>query len=142
MRVLNTVSITGAILSVALMGGHLTAGEAWLERDNFFTWEEVPGALSNPEPGNSNVALEPWYINTYPIIRRGDLVTFEAVSPDGQYVQFFGNCETTHITPQFIGEFLSPTRIRYQPSELDWQLATDWRSGLLGFACNATQRPN
>jgi len=138
MRLLNTVIITGAILSVAFIGGHLTAEEVWLERDDFFTWEEVPTALSHPEPGNSNAELEPWYINTYPIIRRGDLVTFEAVSPDGQYVQFFGNCGTTHITPQFIGEFLSPTRIRYRSAQLDWQLATNWRSGLLTFACDAT----
>ncbi|WP_416670633.1 hypothetical protein [Egbenema bharatensis] len=140
MRFFNAVSITGAILSTALMGGHLLAEEIWLEREAFFNWEEVSDALSHPEVRNS-VALEPWYINTYPIIRRGDLVTFEAASPDGQYVQFFGNCETTHITPQFIGEFLSPTRIRYYPSQLDWRLATDWRSGLLNFACNATQQP-
>jgi hypothetical protein len=140
MRFFDAVSITGAILSTALMGGHLMAEIVWLEREDFFHWKEVSEALSNPEPGNSNVTLEPWHINTYPIIRRGDLVTFEAVSPDGQYVQFFGNCETTQITPQFIGEFLSPTRIRYYPSQLDWQLATEWRSGLLNFACSVTQQ--
>jgi hypothetical protein len=140
MRFLNSVCITIAILSVALIGGHLTAREAWIETESFFTWETVPDALGQPEPGNPAVALEPWYINTYLIIRRGDLVTFEAASPDGQYVQFFGNCQTTHIIPQFIGEFLSLTRVRYQPSAAEWQLANDWQLSLLQFACDSTQR--
>ncbi|WP_416667360.1 hypothetical protein [Egbenema bharatensis] len=138
MRFLNSVCITIAILSAAFIGGHLTAGEAWIETESFFTWETVPNALGNPEPGNPDVALEPWYINTRLVIRRGDFVTFEAASPDGQYVQFYGNCQTTQILPQFVGEFLSLTRVRYYPSAAEWQVATDWQAGLLQFACNAT----
>ncbi len=129
------VVLLGSLFSAAFMVGHLTAGEPWIERDQTFTWQVVPDALGNPEPGNPNIPLEPWHITTYSIVRRGDLVTFEAVSPDAEYVQFLGNCETTHITPQLRGEFLGSTRIRYQVAQLDWQLATDWRLALLRFAC-------
>lgn len=88
------------------------------------------------ELGNPNSSLEPWYLNTDLIIRQGDMVTFETVSPNADYVQFLGNCQAWQVTSRAIGEFLDGNSLRYVPTQVNWQPATDWRSALLNTACN------
>lgn len=111
--------------------------QSTVETGRSFSWAVVPDAMGYTQPGNPHSPMEPWYINTYPIIRRGDLVTFEAASPTAEYVQFYGNCQTWQITPQYVGEFLDNDSVRYRFAQVDWQYASGWRSALLNAACNA-----
>jgi hypothetical protein len=133
----NSLSLlTGAIAPILILTNVQAIAQSTTETDRSFSWAVVPDAMGYTQPGNPHSPMEPWYINTDPIIRRGDLVTFEAASPTAEYVQFLGNCQTWQITPQYIGEFLDNDSIRYQFAQGDWQYATGWRSALLDAACN------
>jgi hypothetical protein len=108
-----------------------------VETDRFFQWAEVPAALDNPEPGNPNIPLEPWYLDLNSLMYRGEILVFEAASPDAQYVLFHGHCQSNYIRAVYEGEFLDTHSIRYYLSSDDWQPAVGSREALLSYACAA-----
>lgn len=137
---LSSLSLKYFVWAIApfLAFGSLGAiAQTTVETDRLFIWTAIPGTESYSELGNPNSSLTPWYLNTDLILRRGDLVTFETVSPNADYVQFVGNCQTWQITPRYTGEFFDGNNIHYSPAQIDWQSATDWQSALLSAACNA-----
>jgi hypothetical protein len=111
------------------------ANEPFVENNRTFIWAEVPDALGNPEPGNSEVELEPWAVNLNSITRHGDVVVFEGVSPEAVYMRFQGNCGTQEMKTLHVGEFLSSTSITYRYAYDEWSLAEGWQLALLDFVC-------
>jgi hypothetical protein len=55
-----------------------------------FVWVAVPGTLSSSEIGNPDADLDLHYINTNRLVRHGNLVVFEVVSPDASYTRLQG----------------------------------------------------
>jgi hypothetical protein len=134
MRLARTFLITISIFSV--LSCRTLAQESFVENNRSFVWAEVPDALSNPEPGNPNVELEPWFIDLNSIVRHGDVVIFEGVHPEGTYNRFQGNCGTNEMRTLYIGDFLSASSIVYYYASDELSLAEGWRLALLNFACS------
>jgi hypothetical protein len=125
-----------AIAPILLLANVQAIAQCTTETDRLFVWTAISGTEGYSDLGNPSSSLEPWYLNTDLIIRRGDMVTFETVSPHADYVQFLGNCQAWQVTPRAIGEFIDSNTIRYSPAEVNWQPATDGRSALLNTVCN------
>jgi hypothetical protein len=132
---LPSVLLIGAIAPLAQAQFSVAQAQIdWFEREAVFYWTAVPGTLSRIEPSDPNSDWEFIFMNEDNIVRRGALVSFEIVTPNGEYGEFFGNCETTHITARLSGEFITQNRVRYRILNPDWQLAAAWRLAILNFA--------
>lgn len=114
----------------------LTAKEI-VEVGRKFVWVAVPGTLSSSEIGNRDADLDLHYINTNRLVRHGNLVVFEVVSPDASYTRLQGNCSTKKLREHYRGSFDSENKLVYQNvNYYSWHIANELEQKLLNFACN------
>ncbi len=102
-----------------------------------FVWVAVPETLSSSEIGNPDADLDLHYVNTNSIIRQGNLVIFEVVSPDASYSRLEGNCKNKNLHELSAGSFDAEGKLVYvDVSYYPWRKGNELEQKLLNFACN------
>lgn len=113
-----------------------TTAEEIVEVDRF-VWVAVPETLSSSEIGNPEADLDLHHINTNSIIRRGNLVVFEVVSPDASYSRLEGSCKNKNLHELYAGSFDAEGKLDYvDVSYYPWRKGNELEQKLLNFACN------
>ncbi len=82
-----------------------------VEVNRKFAWTPVPGTMYSPELENTQLALDLHYINTNNVNHRRNLVVFEVISPDAEYLRVEGDCQTEKIHELYAESFDSKNKL-------------------------------
>lgn len=127
------------MFAALIFDASMVRSEAIVEDNREFIWKEVIGTEGYSEPGNPNSERLPWYVNIKNLSKEGNLIFFEAVSPEAEYVRYRGNCQSDRILIQFTGYFETKNKIVYfyTPKQANtWFAADSTQQKMLDFVCN------
>jgi len=98
------------------------------------SWKEVPGTkFSDPPEGYD----ESFYVDVSRVIKKGNIVTYDAIAQDASYARMQINCRNYQIRAIRQGFFKSDTQVVFESVENDWSFRAEpyWRK-ISKFVCN------
>jgi hypothetical protein len=98
------------------------------------SWQEVP---NTDTPGNNEQYDSPAYVDINGIIRDADIVIFDMIESNVNYVRVEANCRTRKFRTLRQGFFESSTRINYVNQTSPWtQAESAYNRASLTFVCS------